>query len=155
MRIGQGYDVHKLVPERKLILGGVTIPYELGLAGHSDADVLLHAICDGLLGAAGLSDIGFHFPDTDSKYKNISSMKLLKKTLFLLKKKGFSIVNIDSTIVAQAPKLSPYREAMRNNIAGVLEIDSEFVNIKATTTEGLGFIGKGEGIAAMCLVLIS
>ena len=154
MRIGKGYDGHRLVAGRKLVLGGITIPYEKGLFGHSDADVLLHAICDALLGAAGLGDIGQHFPDSDPAYKNICSLKLLTETVDKLKAGGFAVINIDTTVFAQAPKLSPYKAAMRKTIAQALGIASERVNIKATTTEGLGFVGKGEGIAAECVVLI-
>ena len=154
MRIGIGYDVHRLTAGRKLVLGGVDIPFEKGLLGHSDADVLVHAVCDALLGAAGLGDIGLHFPDTDPEYKDISSIKILAKTYKLLSSKNIKIINIDSTIFADAPKLSPYREAMQKNIARTIEIEPECVNVKATTLEGLGMIGKGEGIGAMCVVLI-
>jgi len=154
MRIGIGYDVHQLVTGRKLVLGGVAIPFEKGLFGHSDADVLIHAVCDALLGAAGLGDIGLHFPDTDPEYKDISSMKILVKTYELISSKNFKIINLDSTIFADAPKISPYREAMQKNIARTIEIEPECVNVKATTFEGLGMIGKGEGIGAMCVVLI-
>ncbi|MCP4344402.1 MAG: 2-C-methyl-D-erythritol 2,4-cyclodiphosphate synthase [Desulfobacterales bacterium] len=154
MLIGMGYDVHRLVPGRKLVLGGITIPFEKGLLGHSDADVLIHALCDALLGAAGLGDIGLHFPDTDPEFKDIFSMKLLARTCEMVCAKGFSVINTDSTIFAEAPKLSPYREEMKNNIAHALEIEPARVNIKATTTEGLGMIGTGEGIAAMSVVLI-
>ena len=154
MRIGIGYDVHQLVAGRKLVLGGVGIPFEKGLFGHSDADVLIHAVCDALLGAAGLGDIGFHFPDTDPKYKDISSIKILVKTYELVSSKNFKIINLDSTIFADAPKISPYREAMQKNIARTIEIEPECVNVKATTFEGLGMIGKGEGIGAICVVLI-
>ncbi len=154
MRIGNGYDVHRLVKGRKLILGGVTIPFEKGLLGHSDADVLLHAVCDALLGAAGLGDIGLHFPDTDIQYKNISSMKLLHKTCSMIAGKGFAVVNLDTVILAEAPKISPYREEMRKNIAKATGIKPENINIKATTGEGLGFTGRGEGIGAMCVALI-
>lgn len=154
MRIGNGYDVHRLVKGRKLILGGVTIPFEKGLLGHSDADVLLHAVCDALLGAAGLGDIGLHFPDTDIQYKNISSIKLLRKTCSILADKGFAVVNLDTVILAEAPKISPYREEMRKNIAKAAGIKPENINIKATTGEGLGFTGRGEGIGAMCVALI-
>jgi 2-C-methyl-D-erythritol 2,4-cyclodiphosphate synthase len=139
---------------RKLVLGGVTIPFEKGLLGHSDADVLVHAVCDALLGAAGLGDIGLHFPDTDLEYKDISSIKILDKTYELVNSKNFKIANIDSTIFADAPKLSSYKEAMEKNIARSIEIEPECVNVKATTFEGLGMIGKGEGIGAMCVVLI-
>ncbi|CAN2041083.1 2-C-methyl-D-erythritol 2,4-cyclodiphosphate synthase [Candidatus Magnetomoraceae bacterium gMMP-15] len=151
MRIGQGYDVHKLVPDRKLILGGITIPYEKGLLGHSDADVLLHAVCDALLGAAGLGDIGMYFPDTDPKLKDISSIKLLSQSYKMIYDKGFIISNIDITLIAEAPKIGPYREDIRKNIANVLKIETNRINIKATTTEGLGFTGQKQGIAAMCV----
>ena len=154
MRIGMGYDVHRLVEGRKLVLGGVTIPFEKGLLGHSDADVLVHAVCDALLGAAGLGDIGLHFPDTDSEYKDVASIKILAKTYELISGKGFSIMNLDSTIFADAPKLSPYRDAMQKNISRTIEIELDRVNVKATTFEGLGMIGKGEGIGAMCVALI-
>ncbi|MDM8522379.1 2-C-methyl-D-erythritol 2,4-cyclodiphosphate synthase [Desulfococcaceae bacterium HSG8] len=154
MRIGTGYDVHRLVSGRKLVLGGVTIPFEKGLLGHSDADVLVHSVCDALLGAAGLGDIGLHFPDTDPEFKDIYSMKLLAMTYKLVSERGFSIVNADATVFAEAPKLFPYREEMRKNIADILETGAERINIKATTTEGLGMIGKGEGIGAMSVVLI-
>ncbi len=153
-RIGHGYDVHRLVPGRKLIIGGVCIPHETGLDGHSDADVLLHAVCDALLGAAALRDIGFHFPDNDGKYKDISSLILLQSVNKLLKDKGFSVSNIDATVIAQKPKLAPYIPEMIKNIAETLGIDTEQVNIKATTEEGLGFTGKKEGIAAHAVVLI-
>lgn len=154
MRIGIGYDVHRLVEGRKLVLGGVTIPYKKGLLGHSDADVLIHAVCDALLGAAGLGDIGLHFPDTDPKFKDISSMIILLKTYNLLKDKGFKIINLDLTIMAEAPKIFPFKEKMIENIAQTIEIPSNCVNVKATTFEGLGLIGKGEGIGAMCVALI-
>jgi 2-C-methyl-D-erythritol 2,4-cyclodiphosphate synthase len=154
MRVGVGYDVHRLVKGRKLILGGIDIPFEKGLMGHSDADVLIHAICDALLGAAGLSDIGVHFPDTDPNYKNISSMIILRKTVQMVLDKGFSIVNIDTVIFAETPKMSPYRQAMQTNIATAINFDTDCINIKATTTEGLGMIGQGEGIGAMCVALI-
>lgn len=154
MRIGIGYDVHRLVSGRKLVLGGVAIPFEKGLLGHSDADVLVHAVCDALLGAAGLGDIGIHFLDTDPDYKDISSLKILAKTCELLRDKNFKVMNLDSTIFADAPKLSPYREAMQKNIARTIEIEPGCVNIKATTLEGLGMIGKGEGMGATCVVLI-
>ena len=139
MRIGMGYDVHKLVPDRELILGGVTIPYELGLDGHSDADVLLHAIMDALLGAAALGDIGKHFPDTDEAYKGADSMKLLERVGEMLAEQTFYIENIDATIIAQKPKMRPYIDTMRQNIADALQIDISQVNVKATTEEGLGF----------------
>ncbi len=154
MRIGIGYDIHRLVEGRKLVLGGVTIPFEKGLLGHSDADVLIHAICDALLGAAGLGDIGMHFPDTDPELKDISSMKILSKTYNFLKEKGFTVINLDSTIMAEAPKVSPFKEKMIENIAQTIEIPLNCVNVKATTFEGLGLIGKGEGIGAMCVALI-
>ncbi len=154
MFVGLGYDVHRLVKGRKLILGGITIPYEKGLLGHSDADVLVHALCDAILGAAGLGDIGLHFPDTDPEYENIYSIELLEKTFDMIRKKGLSIVNADSTIFAEAPKLSGYREEMQKKIADTIKTDPARINIKATTTEGLGMIGKGEGIGAMCVVLI-
>lgn len=154
MRIGTGYDVHRLVENRKLILGGVEIPFEQGLLGHSDADVLLHAICDALLGAAALGDIGRHFPDTSNEFKDIDSLILLKRVGLLLKEKSFRIVNIDSTIIAQRPKLASYINDMVSNIARVLELNPEQVNVKATTTEGLGWEGRAEGIAAQAAVLI-
>lgn len=155
MRVGTGFDVHRLVTGRKLILGGVEIPFEKGLLGHSDADVVLHAVCDALLGAAGLEDIGAHFPDSDDAYKDIDSIKLLERTRDKLSASGFSIQNLDATVFAEAPKISPYRAAMRERIADILNLAIEDVNIKATTTEGLGYVGRGEGIAAMCTVLIS
>lgn len=154
MHIGMGYDVHRLVSGRPLILGGVEIPHDKGLEGHSDADVLVHAVCDALLGAAGLDDIGAHFPDNDPKYKNISSLTLLGDVFRMLESKGFSVINIDVTILAEAPKLSPFKERMKENIAKTIEIDVKYVNIKATTTEGLGMIGKKEGIGAMSIALI-
>lgn len=155
MRIGQGYDVHRLCEGRRLILGGVDIPYEKGLLGHSDADVLLHAIMDALLGAAALGDIGKHFPDTDEQYKGISSIELLKRVGGILAENGYLIENIDSTIIAQRPKLAPYRPQMAENIAAALGIEAEQVSIKATTEEGLGFTGTGEGIAAQAIALLS
>ncbi len=148
MRVGNGYDVHKLAEGRKLILGGVDIPYGKGLLGHSDADVLIHAVMDALLGAAGLPDIGTHFPDTDPAYKGISSRELLRATAKMLEEKNFKVNNIDSIIVAQAPKLAPHIPAMRVNLAFDLQITGDRVNIKATTTEGLGPEGRGEGIAS-------
>jgi len=154
MRIGTGYDVHRLISGRKLVLGGVTIPFEKGLLGHSDADVLVHAACDALLGAAGLGDIGLNFPDSDQKYKDISSIKLLAATGRMVAEKGFTINNMDATIFAQAPEVAPYKKEMQKNIARAVEIDEDRVNIKATTTEGLGMIGRGEGIGAMCAILI-
>ena len=154
MRIGMGYDVHKLTEGRKLILGGVCIPHEKGLLGHSDADVVVHAIMDALLGAAALGDIGSHFPDTDPKYKDISSIKLLKYVGSLLKENGFVIGNIDAVIIAQRPKISPYRQEMIKNISGALQIDENQVNIKATTEEGLGFTGNEQGISAHAIALL-
>ncbi len=155
MRIGMGYDVHRVVEGRDMIIGGVKIPYEKGLLGHSDADVLLHAISDALLGAAALGDIGKHFPDTDMQYKGISSLILLKKVGELLEEKCFLIENIDATIIAQAPKMRPHIDAMRQNIADALGIDIEQVNVKATTEEGLGFTGNGEGISAQAICLLN
>ena len=155
MRIGTGYDVHRLTEDRLLILGGVTIPYEKGLLGHSDADVLVHAIMDALLGAAALGDIGKHFPDSDPKYKGISSMKLLGHVRELLEQNGYLVGNIDSTIVAQAPKLASYLPQMIGNIAEVLGIDASQVSVKATTEERLGFTGSGEGIAAQAVCLLN
>ncbi len=154
MRIGHGYDVHRLVFGRKLIIGGVNIPYEKGLDGHSDADVLLHAICDALLGAAALGDIGKHFPDTDERYKGINSLLLLEEVSKLLEQNGYSVINIDSTIIAQKPKLSPYIDEMVNNISASLNIKPENISVKATTEEHLGFTGAGEGIAshAVCII---
>lgn len=154
MRIGMGYDVHKLVEERDLILGGVKIPYELGLLGHSDADVLLHAIMDSLLGAAALGDIGKHFPDTDSKYKGISSIELLKHVGNLLNEHNYKIGNIDATIIAQKPKLAPHIPTMRENIASALNISVDQINVKATTEEGLGFTGEGLGISSQSICLL-
>ena len=153
-RVGHGYDVHKLVKERKLIIGGVEIEHELGLLGHSDADVLLHAIMDSLIGAMGLGDIGKHFPDIDEKYRGISSISLLSYVYGLLKENGYSVVNIDATVIAQRPKLSPYIEKMRSNIAFTLNIPIESVNVKATTEERLGFTGNEEGISAHSVALI-
>jgi 2-C-methyl-D-erythritol 2,4-cyclodiphosphate synthase len=154
MRIGIGYDIHRLVKGRPLILGGVSIVYEKGLLGHSDADVLAHAICDALLGAAGLGDIGMHFPDTDPRYKDISSLRLLVKTCRMLAEKGLRIVNLDSVVFAEAPKLESHRQVMQITLAKTINIPADAINIKATTTEGLGAIGKGKGIAAMCTALI-
>ena len=153
-RIGHGYDVHRLVPERALILGGVTVPFEKGLLGHSDADVLLHAICDALLGAMGLGDIGKHFPDNDPAFKDIDSRILLLRTAELIREKGWQIGNIDATVVAQAPKLSPYISQMRETIATVLALSLDAVSIKATTEEHLGFTGEGLGIAAHAVCLL-
>lgn len=155
MRIGMGYDVHRLVEDRALIIGGVEIPYEKGLLGHSDADVLLHAIMDALLGAAAMGDIGKHFPDTDPEYKGISSLVLMEKVGELLRENGFIIENIDATIIAQAPKMRPYIDSMRENIARVLEVDVSCVNIKATTEEGLGFTGAGEGISSQAICMLT
>lgn len=154
MRIGMGYDVHKLVEGRKLILGGEEIPYEKGLLGHSDADVLLHAIMDALLGAAALGDIGKHFPDTDPQYKGISSIKLLEHVGKLLSDNMYVIGNIDATVIAQRPKLAPYREQMVENVANALKISKNQINIKATTEEGLGFTGSGEGISSQAIALL-
>ncbi len=155
MRVGMGYDVHRLVEGRELVMGGVKIPYEKGLLGHSDADVLLHAIMDALLGAAALGDIGKHFPDNDPAYEGISSLVLLEKVGEQLASKSFLIENIDATIIAQAPKMRPYIDAMRENIARVLGLDTGHVNVKATTEEGLGFTGKGEGISAQAICLLT
>ena len=155
MRIGQGYDVHKLAEGRKLILGGVEIPYEKGLLGHSDADVLVHAVMDALLGAAALGDIGQHFPDTDPRYKGISSIELLKEVGKLLDEKCYIIENIDATIIAQRPKLAPYRPQMAANIAEALHISTDQVSVKATTEEGLGFTGHGEGISSQAITLLT
>lgn len=154
MRIGMGYDVHRLVEDRELILGGVKIPYEKGLLGHSDADVLLHAVMDALLGAAALGDIGKHFPDTDPAYKGASSLKLLEHVGKLIDDKLYVIGNIDATIIAQRPKMAPYIEEMRKNVAAALGIDADQVNIKATTEEGLGFTGSGEGISAQAVACL-
>ncbi len=155
MRIGMGYDVHRLVEGRDLIIGGVKIPYEKGLLGHSDADVLLHAIMDALLGAAALGDIGKHFPDTDPKYKGADSIALLKAVGQMLSEKCFLIDNIDATIIAQAPKMRPHIDTMRENIANALDIDVSQVNVKATTEEGLGFTGTGEGISSQAICMLS
>lgn len=155
MRVGMGYDVHRLVEERDLILGGVKIPFDRGLAGHSDADVLLHAVMDALLGAAALGDIGKHFPDNDAAYEGISSMTLLEKVGALLAEHGFLVENIDATIIAQAPRMRPYIDEMRGNIAGILGLDMNHVNVKATTEEGLGFTGRGEGISAQAVCLLT
>lgn len=155
MRIGIGYDVHKLVPDRELIIGGVKIPYEKGLLGHSDADVLLHAIADALLGAAAMGDIGQHFPDTVAEFKGISSLELLKRTGGLLEEKGYLIENIDSNIIAQAPKMRPYIDSMREKIAEALNISVMQVSVKATTEEGLGFTGSGEGISAQAVCMLT
>lgn len=154
IRIGQGFDVHAFAENRKLMLGGVDIPYHLGLAGHSDADVLIHAICDALLGAAALGDIGHHFPDTDPALEGVDSTILLAKVLESIQELGYSIGNIDATVIAQQPKLAPYIEPMRVRLAEVLKIDVTAINLKATTTEKLGFTGRGEGIAAQAVVLL-
>ena len=154
MRIGAGFDVHELVKGRDLVLGGVTIPFKMGLKGHSDADVLVHSLCDALLGAAGLGDIGRYFPDSDPQFKNISSLILLKKCMELVLKKGYILSNIDCTIFAEMPKLEPYKKDMETKIALTVNTDLKNVNVKATTTEGLGFAGRGEGIAAHSIVLI-
>ncbi len=155
MRIGHGYDVHKFAENRDLVIGGVKIPYEKGLLGHSDADVLLHAICDALLGAAALGDIGKHFPDTNDEFEGIDSRILLKKTVSLLKENGYKIGNIDATVIAQKPKMAPYIDKMRENIASDCNIDIGYVNVKATTEEGLGFTGALEGVSAhaVCILL--
>ena len=155
MRVGLGYDVHKLVENRKLIIGGVEIEYEKGLLGHSDADVLLHAIMDAILGAAGLGDIGKHFPDTDMRYKGISSMELLEHVAKLIDESGYVVGNIDATIIAQRPKMAPHIQAMRTNIANVLGVSEDAINVKATTEEGLGFTGSGEGISSQAIALIN
>ena len=155
MRIGQGFDVHALVPGRKLIIGGVHIPNANGLDGHSDADVLLHALCDALLGAVAMGDIGGRFPDSDARYKNVDSRELLREVSALVQEAGYRIVNIDATIIAQAPKMAPHIRGMVNNIAGDLGLSRGQINIKATTTDGLGFTGRAEGIAAQAVVLLN
>jgi len=154
MRIGHGYDVHRMVEGRKLIMGGVSIPWNLGLLGHSDADVLLHAIADAILGAIGEGDIGRHFPDTDAAYKGADSLKLLSQVMRLAETRGYRLGNLDATIIAQQPKMAPHIPAMRSNIASVLNATVEQVNVKATTEEGLGFSGRGEGISAHAVVLM-
>ena len=154
MRIGQGFDVHALVSGRRLVIGGVEIPYEKGLLGHSDADVLLHAICDALLGAAALGDIGRHFPDSDARYKGIDSRELLRHVAALLKGKGYRVGNVDATIIAEAPRMAPHIAKMCANVAADLAIELGSVNVKATTTEKLGFTGRGEGIAATAVCLL-
>ena len=154
MRIGQGFDVHRLVSGRKLVIGGVEIAHDKGLDGHSDADVLLHAICDALLGAAALGDIGRHFPDSDPKYKGIDSRELLRHVAALLRERGHRVVNVDATLIAEAPRMAPHIPAMVANIAGDLAIEPHHVNVKATTTDKLGFTGRGEGIAAQAICLI-
>ncbi len=153
-RIGLGYDIHRLVPGRKLVLGGETIPFDKGLLGHSDADVLVHAACDALLGAAGMGDIGEHFPDTDPRYRDIYSIDLLTTVYNRISESGFSLVNMDTTIFAQAPRMSPFKAPMTMRMADSMSVDHRIINIKATTTEGLGVVGKGDGIAAMCVVLL-
>ncbi|NQT22761.1 MAG: 2-C-methyl-D-erythritol 2,4-cyclodiphosphate synthase [Candidatus Omnitrophica bacterium] len=154
MRVGIGYDIHKLMKGRKLILGGVELPYDKGLEGHSDADVLLHSICDAMLGASSSGDIGRHFPNTDPKYKDISSMKLLKQVFETIGRKGFVVNNIDAVIITEEPKIAPFAEKMKKNLASMLEIDIERVNIKATTNEGFGAIGSGEAIASYSVVTL-
>ncbi len=154
MRIGQGFDVHQLVEGRKLIIGGVEVPYEKGLLGHSDADVLLHAICDALLGAAALGDIGRHFADTDAKFKNIDSRILLREVAHMVREQGFRVGNVDATIIAQAPKMAPHIAHMVANIAADLRVEKSAINVKATTTEKLGLTGRGEGIAAQAVAML-
>jgi 2-C-methyl-D-erythritol 2,4-cyclodiphosphate synthase len=154
MRVGQGFDVHRLVAGRKLVVGGVEISHDKGLLGHSDADVLLHAICDALLGAAALGDIGKHFPDTDARFKDIDSRELLRQVAGLLEDRGRRVVNIDATIIAEAPRMAPHIPRMVVNIAADVGIEPHYVNVKATTTEGLGFTGRGEGIAAQAICLV-
>lgn len=154
MRVGQGFDAHALVVGRKLIVGGVEIPHDKGLAGHSDADVLVHALCDALLGAAALGDIGAHFPDTDARYKGVDSRRLLREVAALLARNRYRVVNVDATVIAQAPRMAPHMPAMRANLASDLGIDVGAVSIKAKTTEKLGFVGRGEGIAAEAVVLL-
>lgn len=153
-RVGIGYDAHRFEEGRKLVIGGVEIPYHLGLKGHSDADVLIHAICDAILGALSLGDIGELFPDTDEKYKNISSLVLLEKVISLAEKKGFKILNVDTVVIAQEPKLKPYKEEMKKRIAAVMKIEKDRVSVKATTTEGMGFEGRKEGISAQAVVIL-
>ncbi|MSQ53869.1 MAG: 2-C-methyl-D-erythritol 2,4-cyclodiphosphate synthase [Betaproteobacteria bacterium] len=154
MRVGQGFDVHALVEGRKLVIGGVAIPYHRGLEGHSDADVLIHAVCDALLGAAGMGDIGRHFPDTDAAWKDADSRKLLASVATKIRLAGFRVANVDATIIAQAPRMAPHMETMARNIAEDLGVEAGRVNVKATTTENLGFTGRGEGIAAMAIALL-
>lgn len=154
MRIGQGFDAHALVAGRKLVIGGVEIPHDKGLAGHSDADVLIHALCDALLGAAALGDIGAHFPDTDARYKGIDSRRLLREVAALLVRNRYRVVNVDATVIAQAPRMAPHIAAMRANLASDLGIEIEAVSVKAKTTEKLGFVGRSEGIAAEAVALI-
>ncbi|MBM4168233.1 MAG: 2-C-methyl-D-erythritol 2,4-cyclodiphosphate synthase [Ignavibacteria bacterium] len=152
VRIGFGYDVHRFTRGRKLRLGGVTIPHNMGLAGHSDADVLLHAICDAVLGAAAMGDIGRHFPDTDTKYKGIASLRLLREVRNIVRRNSFAVVNVDSTVVLEAPKIAPHAEKMRRNISRALGIEEDRVSVKASTNETLGFVGRGEGCAAFAVV---
>ena len=154
MRIGHGFDVHRLVAERELVLGGVVIPHELGLLGHSDADVLLHAVCDAMLGALGLGDLGRHFPDSDPAYRDISSLRLLEQVVRLARVQGYQLGNLDATVIAQQPKLAPYLPAMARRLAECCGVSAESVNVKATTTEQLGYTGRGEGIAAHAVVLM-
>lgn len=154
MRIGQGFDVHKLVENRELIIGGVSIPYHLGLEAHSDGDVLIHALCDALLGAAGLTDIGQHFPDNDERFKDINSRELLTHVIDIIRHAGYRLINADCTVIAQAPKMAPYIPAMRENLAEDCQVGMKEMNIKATTTEKLGYTGRGEGIAAQAVVLL-
>lgn len=154
MRIGSGYDVHRLVYGRRLVVGGVDIPFERGLLGHSDADVLVHALCDAILGALGRGDIGLLFPDSDPANKDVFSMNFLEKIVGLLHKDGLRVINVDATLFAEAPRMAPYRSEITANIAAALGVGTESVNVKATTTEGLGYIGRGSGIAAMCVVLL-
>ncbi|HKI59551.1 MAG TPA: 2-C-methyl-D-erythritol 2,4-cyclodiphosphate synthase [Mariprofundaceae bacterium] len=154
MRVGQGFDVHAFCEGRKLVLGGVEIPYALGLAGHSDADVLIHAVCDALLGAAGLGDIGHHFPDSDPQYAGADSMNLLTRVMQSLNEQGWQVSNLDATVIAQAPKLAPYIAEMARRLAATMAVDVSLINIKATTTEKLGFTGRGEGIAAQAIVML-
>ena len=154
MRVGIGYDFHRFTEGSKLVLGGVEIPYVKGLEGHSDADVLMHAICDALLGACGEEDIGFHFPSSDPNYKDVSSVELVKKVMEIVKQKGMKVYNIDTIVICEEPKLMPFKEAIRQKIAEVLEIDKNFVSVKATTTEGLGSVGRGESAAAQAVVLL-
>jgi len=154
MRIGQGFDVHAFAENRRLVLGGVDVPFHLGLAGHSDADVLIHAICDALLGAAGLGDIGKHFPDDDAQYKDIDSTKLLQHVMQSIQELGWQVGNVDATVIAQQPKLAGFIPAMRERLAGLMDIEVDACNMKATTTEKLGFTGRGEGIAAQAVVLL-
>lgn len=155
MRIGHGFDVHRLVRDRELLIGGVAIPFEFGLLGHSDADVLLHAVCDAILGALGLGDIGRHFPDTDPAYRGIDSMRLLERVMHLAREQGYQLGNLDATVVAQRPKLSPYLAAMGARLAAGCQVTADCINVKATTTEELGPIGRGEGIAAHAVVLMT